>query len=109
MTKESRPLVVRIAESRRQVQLLSSQLREKTGVTGSQAQILCALMEKDGVSQTALVSITNIDRSTLAECVRRLVNKGWIARRRTKEDARMYSVRLTSEGKRIAERVNKTV
>ena len=39
-----------------------------------------------------------VDRSTLADIVRRLVKKGLLQRKRTRQDARMYAVRLTSKG-----------
>ncbi|MFZ1102753.1 MAG: helix-turn-helix domain-containing protein, partial [Hyphomicrobiaceae bacterium] len=38
---------------------------------------------------------TGIDRSTLADIVRRLTRKGLLQRCRTNEDARAYAVRLT--------------
>jgi DNA-binding MarR family transcriptional regulator len=53
------------------------------------------------VSQTGLVEQTGVDRSTLADVVRRLVKKGLLQRKRTKRDARMYAVRLTSKGQSI--------
>ena len=45
-------------------------------------------------------SRTGIDRSTLADIVRRMQKKGLLQRRRAKEDARAYAVRLTEEGRR---------
>ena len=53
------------------------------------------------VSQTGLVEQTGVDRSTLADVVRRLVKKGLLQRKRTKRDARMYAVRLTQKGQGI--------
>jgi DNA-binding MarR family transcriptional regulator len=52
----------------------------------------------EGLSQTELVEKTGIDRSTLADIVRRMLKKGYLQRRRTKEDARAYAVKLTDEG-----------
>ena len=57
----------------------------------------------DGKSQTELVKITGIDRSTLADLVARLMAQGYVQRRRTKEDARTNSVRLTPHGKKTAQ------
>jgi DNA-binding MarR family transcriptional regulator len=57
--------------------------------------------QNEGVSQTGLVDRTGIDRSTLADIVRRMQKKGLLQRRRTKEDARAYAVKLTDEGKRV--------
>ncbi len=49
-------------------------------------------------SQTTLVDMTGIDRSTVADIVRRLVERGLVARKRTRRDARMYALRLTAKG-----------
>jgi DNA-binding MarR family transcriptional regulator len=54
--------------------------------------------QNEGLSQTQLVDKTGIDRSTLADIVRRMLKKGLLSRRRTREDARAYAVRLTDEG-----------
>jgi DNA-binding MarR family transcriptional regulator len=50
-----------------------------------------------------LVEKTGIDRSTLADVVRRILKKGLLQRRRTREDARAYAVKLTEEGWRVLE------
>ena len=55
-------------------------------LTKQQYILLCALEQNDGVSQTALVEITGIDRSTLAEMVRRMLEKGLLSRERTEEE-----------------------
>jgi DNA-binding MarR family transcriptional regulator len=68
------------------------------GLTPRQLAVLITLDQHEGISQTGLVERTGIDRSTLADVVRRLKGKGLLQRRRTKEDARAYAVRLTEEG-----------
>ncbi|MDZ4843747.1 MAG: MarR family winged helix-turn-helix transcriptional regulator [Hyphomicrobium aestuarii] len=70
-------------------------------LTPRQYAILIAVAQHEGLSQTSLVERTGIDRSTLADIVRRLLKKGLIQRRRTKEDARAYAVRLTDAGARM--------
>lgn len=69
-----------------------------TKITVRQAVVLEAIKDNEGATQTKLVEETGIDRSTLAEMVKRLKTKGWVDRRRTKEDARAYAVKLTPEG-----------
>ena len=54
--------------------------------------------QNEGLSQTDLVERTGVDRSTLADIVRRMLKKGLLQRRRTKDDARAYAVKLTEEG-----------
>jgi DNA-binding MarR family transcriptional regulator len=68
-------------------------------MTPRQYAVLLTVEANEDISQTGLVEATGIDRSTLADVVRRLVNRGWLARKRTRHDARMYEVRLTSRGK----------
>ena len=48
------------------------------------------------------MSATGLDRASTADLVRRLVAKGWLRRRRTKRDARLYAVRLTPEERKVA-------
>lgn len=69
--------------------------------TPRQFAVLQAVAEADGLSQTAIMTATGIDRSGTAELVRRLVASGLLQRRRTKEDARVYAVRLTPQGRKM--------
>ncbi len=71
------------------------------GLTPRQFAVLVAVAQKEGLSQTDLVERTGIDRSTLADIVRRMLKKGLVSRRRTKQDARAYSVRLTPQGREV--------
>jgi DNA-binding MarR family transcriptional regulator len=72
-----------------------------TPLTPRQFAVLKAVSEADGLSQTAIMTATGIDRSTTAELVRRLVTGGFLQRRRTRRDARLYAVRLTARGRQI--------
>ena len=72
-----------------------------TTLTPRQFVILQAVAEANGLSQTGIMAATGIDRSSTADLVRRLVSHGWLKRRRTKRDARLYAVRLTPEGRRV--------
>ena len=70
-------------------------------LTPRQLAVLTTVAQHEGLSQTGIVDRTRIDRSTLADIVRRLQKKGLLQRRRTKEDARAYAVKLTEEGRRV--------
>ncbi len=70
-------------------------------LTPRQYAVLLAVSQHEGLSQTDLVERTGIDRSTLADIVRRVLKKGLLQRRRTRDDARAYSVKLTEEGWRV--------
>lgn len=73
------------------------------GMTPRQHDVLNYFASHDGVSQTAAVVETGVDRSTLADIVRRLVDRGLLARKRTRHDARMYAVTVTAKGKQRLE------
>src|SRR5215813_6937604 len=70
----------------------------KAALTPRQYAVLVCVGQNPDISQTGLVEQTGVDRSTLADVVRRLVKKGLLQRKRTKQDARMYAVRLTQRG-----------
>ena len=70
-------------------------------LTPRQYAVLLTVAMNEGLNQTQLVERTGIDRSTLADVVRRMLKKGMLQRRRTRDDARAYAVKLTDEGARI--------
>jgi DNA-binding MarR family transcriptional regulator len=75
-------------------------------MTPRQYAVMKAVEASTEPSQTTLVELTGIDRSTVADIVRRLVERGLIQRRRTRRDARMYALRMTVKGQaalRVAE------
>ena len=69
-------------------------------LTARQFAVLLTVEEHDGLSQTDLVNMTGIDRSTLADMISRMLKKELLRRRRTDDDARANSVTITSSGKR---------
>lgn len=73
----------------------------KSGLTHRQYTVLSAVDSFEGKSQTELVKVTGIDRSTLADLVSRLMAQGYLQRKRSKEDARTNAVRLTPLGKKM--------
>ena len=77
----------------------------RSGLTARQLSVLATVAGLDHPSQTMLCAATGIDRSTMADIVRRLVKRGWLTRRRTRQDARTYAISLTIEGQRILDQV----
>lgn len=71
--------------------------REHT-LTPRQYTVLTAAQNREAPSQAALVGDTGIDRSTLADIVGRLVDKGLVERQRTQKDARAYAIHITEKG-----------
>ena len=80
--------------------LFSRHVRDRD-LTPRQFAILQVVADKGGLSQTDIMSATGIDRSSTAELVRRLTINGWLQRRRTRRDARVYAVRITAHGREM--------
>jgi len=68
-------------------------------LTQRQFALLSGVAALDQPSQTDLVGLTGIDRSTLAELVARLIDKGLLARERSDADGRAKTVSLTEAGR----------
>ena len=69
------------------------------GLTQRQYAVLASVASKEGLTQARLVSLTGIDRSTLADMVARMIAKGLLERERSVADARANSVRMTDLGR----------
>lgn len=72
-----------------------------SGPTPRQFEVLHVVSQNEGLSQTDLVRHTGIDRSTLADMIARMIKKGLLSRKRTREDARANAVSITASGKRM--------
>lgn len=69
------------------------------GITQRQYAVLAAVESQEGLTQTDLVRITGIDRSTLADMAARMIAKGLLERQRSETDARANAVTLTEAGR----------
>jgi MarR family transcriptional regulator, temperature-dependent positive regulator of motility len=74
--------------------------RMARSITPRQLAVLITVAEEEGLSQTDITERTGIDRSTTADLVRRLLRRGLLQRRRSRQDARAYVLKLTDAGKR---------
>jgi DNA-binding MarR family transcriptional regulator len=72
-------------------------------LTPCQFLVLRAISENEGASQTQIVALTKVDRSTLADVVRRLVAMNLVLRNRNYEDARAYVLRVGPAGKKLVD------
>lgn len=72
-------------------------------LTQRQFAVLHATAQKEGLTQTELVKLTGIDRSTLAELVARMVKNGVLEREKVAEDARANAIKLTAAGRELLE------
>src|SRR5262245_3959567 len=67
--------------------------------TPRQLEVLIAVATHDGCNLTVVIEHTGIDRSTTTELVRRLVSKGLLQKRRSRQDARAFVLNLTNSGR----------
>lgn len=68
-------------------------------LTQRQFAVLYAVAANEGLTQTALVRATGIDRSTLAELVARMAGRKLLVRAKAQSDQRANTVTLTDEGR----------
>src|SRR5690349_5884528 len=70
-------------------------------MTSRQYVVLEAVARNPCAKQAVLVAETSIDRSTLSDLVRRLVEHGFLVRKRSKEDARAWEVTLSQKARTV--------
>jgi DNA-binding MarR family transcriptional regulator len=100
-TRESTVLESTLHLLHRASQLADESFALKIGredLTARQFIVLSIVANTENPSQTMICDQSGIDRSTLADIVRRLVARGLLSRRRTRQDARMYAVKITDAG-----------
>ena len=69
----------------------------RLGLTRSQWWVMTHLYFNEGISQTELSSVLDIERATLGRLLDRLETKGWVERRPHPSDRRIKRVYLTGE------------
>ena len=73
------------------------------GPNPRQFAVLISVFQNPGMSQTALVEASGIDRSTLTEVLRRMIERGVISKSRTPADQRANALYLTEDGNTMLE------
>lgn len=68
------------------------------GITYTQYIVLMVLWEKDKVSVGDLCTKLYLDSGTLTPLLKKMEDKGWIIRSRSKQDERVVHIQLTEEG-----------
>lgn len=79
------------------------------GITLRQFSVLSAISLEEGVSQSKLVSMTGIDRSTLADMAARMETAKLIKRSQSKTDARAKSLSLMAAGRKALAKATPSV
>lgn len=74
-------------------------------ITPRQKAALVILLQHPGLNQNALSDKLFMDRNTVAEMVRRLVQRGLVLRTPAAEDQRAYELSVSAEGAALIDRV----
>lgn len=78
-------------------------------MTSRQFVVLRFISAHPGATQAETATETSVDRSTLAEILTRLEERGLVVRIRSKLDARANHVHLTEAGKRAVDRADRII
>ena len=76
-------------------------LLQEIGLHVGQEMMLCALWDREGVTQTELGDHLAIQPATVTNALRRLERKGLVQREPDSDDQRVSRVFLTSEGQQL--------
>lgn len=93
-------IIYLVTESRR----LSKDEAARYGVTPTQLTVLKLLQEIGDLSLGALSKEIRAHNSTVTGIVDRMESAGLVERARSEEDRRVWIIRLTTEGKKVADR-----
>lgn len=74
------------------------------GPTTRQFAVLLAAHQEPGINQTDLVRKSGIDRSTLTEILRRLIDRSLIRREKSPTDGRTNALYITQQGEALLHR-----
>jgi MarR family transcriptional regulator, temperature-dependent positive regulator of motility len=76
-------------------------------LTLRQFAVLAAIAGEPGLNQSALVRVTGIDRSTLADMMSRMEERGLVIRTASATDARALSIQLSPDGSAVLRAMDK--
>ncbi|MDP9957898.1 MarR family winged helix-turn-helix transcriptional regulator [Epilithonimonas hungarica] len=74
------------------------------GLTYPQYITMMALWEKDDLTVNQVGEILQLDNGTLTPLLKRLESKGYLERKRSKEDERVVKIYLTEKGVKLKEK-----
>ena len=74
---------------------------EPYGIGSGQFYALMPLFLEDGINQDALARYIRVDKAQVTRAVQKLVDEGYVTRKRDEGDRRSCRVYLTAKGKKI--------
>lgn len=89
----------------RRVVSLYNPLFKPVGITYTQYLVFLALWENDGQTVGDLCRRLYLDSGTLTPMLKKLEEKGFLDRQRSRDDERVVTIHLTGEGRSLREKV----
>lgn len=89
------------ARIERQHQANANALLKPHGLKHTEWRILALTEELESVSLTQIVELVVIERTTIGKLIDRMVQKGWLHKKKSSADARAMQVSLTAQGHRL--------
>lgn len=86
----------------RNLQVLFSRKLKDLDIKIGQCDFFYIISENEGITQKKISEQLYISKSTVAKAVKILVNKGYIEKRKDKNDNRIEHLYLTDSGKKVA-------
>ena len=83
------------------LQSRSKRMEVEIGVTGMQRVVIRLVGRFPGVTAGRLAELVHVHPSTLTGVLKRLVERGFVARERDRDDARIAHFSLTAEGSKM--------
>ena len=78
---------------------------EPLGLTRSQWRVLVHVYRREGISQTALAQVLEIEKPTLGRLIDRLERKGWVERRVDDRDQRARRLVITERARPLIDQM----
>ena len=91
------------------LQSKSKRMSSNLGVTGPQRFVLRVLTQRPGLSAGELAALLHLHPSTLTGVLRRLEERGLLARETDSDDARRAVLKVTNSGKTLTARLANSV
>jgi DNA-binding MarR family transcriptional regulator len=71
------------------------------GLSSAEVMILLTINGSDGISQEGVLEHLGYDKAVIARRTKQLLDAGYISRRRSSEDKRLYQLRLNTKGQEM--------
>lgn len=98
-----------LTESARLLRKLIDRRLHPLGLTRAQWSVLAILSNRDGLSQSQLAEVLEIEKTTTGRLIDHVEKSGWVERRPIPGDRRLWGVYLTEQARPVIAEVERIV